>query len=279
MEKVTSAKSSITESTGQPDICIIGAGNVATHLAMALSEVAHVRQIVSRHTDSASRLAQKVGRGCLASVSLDGIISDADFYLIAVNDDSIEDIAASTPDFPGIWAHTSGSVPMDVFAGRKSRYGVFYPLQTFTRDLPVDIAEVPFFIEGSAPDVAGALTRLASLISHSVHPADSVRRKALHVAAVFACNFANLMWMEADEILKQNGLTVNCFMPLLKATLAKLNVTSPELAMTGPARRGDTAVINVHKNMLPPDKREIYSLLSDAILKKFHPETLSRSHE
>lgn len=168
-------------------ICIIGAGNVATHLAMALSESACVCQVVSRHIETAGRLADMVGGGCLASDNLDELLPDADFYLISVNDDRVAEIVAGTPDFPGIWAHTSGSVPADVFKGYKSRYGVFYPLQTFTRDLDVDVSEVPFFIEGVDRDVCDALISLANSISRSVEEADSsvakccTLRRFLHV--------------------------------------------------------------------------------------------------
>ena len=87
-------------------ICIIGAGNVATHLAMALSESACVCQVVSRHIETAGHLADMVGGGCLASDNLDELLPDADFYLISVNDDRVAEIVAGTPDFPGIWAHT-----------------------------------------------------------------------------------------------------------------------------------------------------------------------------
>lgn len=252
-----------------PRICVIGAGNVATHLALALSHQACVCQVVSRHPESAQRLASLIGGGCTASADLSELRGDADCYLISVNDDSVSEIVASTPDFPGIWAHTSGSVPADVFSGHKTRYGVFYPLQTFTRDLDVDVAEIPFFIEGSDPATFDALFALAGSISHVVEKADSTRRKSLHLAAVFACNFANLMWMEADEILRDEGLTVNYLMPLLNMTLGKLRSISPAEAMTGPARRHDTAIIDSHLKLLPEDKQTIYRLLSETIMRKF----------
>lgn len=254
----------------KPRVCVIGAGNVATHLARALSRPACVCQVVSRHIETARKLAAAVGEGCVAAASLDELRGDADFYLISVNDDAVAQVVAATPDFPGVWAHTSGSVPAEVFAGHKKRYGVFYPLQTFTRDLDVDMAEVPFFIEGSDKAVCDALLALARDISHVVEVADSNRRKQLHLAAVFACNFANLMWMEADEILRSEGLTVNYLRPLLEMTLGKLRNLSPAEAMTGPARRNDTAVIESHLSLLPPEKRQIYRMLSDEIIRRFH---------
>lgn len=251
-------------------ICVIGAGNVATHLAAALAQVADVVQIVSRHEASASAVAAAVGGNCTFAASLADVVPDADFYIIAVNDDRVAEVVRDTPDYPGIWAHTSGSVPAQVFSGYKTHYGVFYPLQTFSRDARVDVARVPFFIEGNTPDVACALRGLAESVSTTVEDADSDRRKVLHLAAVFACNFANLMWWEADEILKREGLGVKYLMPLLSATLDKLNQLPPYDAMTGPARRGDTAVIDSHCAMLPEESRQIYRMLSDAILKNWH---------
>ena len=253
----------------KPKICVIGAGNVGSHLARVLAGAGNVCQILCRTREHAIPICNEIGNGCEAIDNPAKLAADADFYIIAVNDDSVGRIVDSTPDFPGIWAHTSGSVPASVFEGKKSRYGVFYPLQTFTRDVPVDITEVPFLIEGNTPEVTDRLLSLARTISRTVEKADSARRKVLHLAAVFACNFANLMWLEADDILRKEELSVRFFMPLLKATLGKLETISPADAMTGPARRGDEAVISAHCGMLDDEKRAIYKLLSDRIMEKF----------
>lgn len=251
-------------------ICLIGAGNVATHLAPALAQVADVVQIASRTGDSARRLAAGIP-GCQGVRGFDALVDDADLYLISATDDSIAAIAGETPDYPGVWAHTSGSVPIDVFAGHKSRYGSFYPLQTFSRDVPVDMRNVPFFIEGNTPEVTGMLAALAGHISDSVTLADSALRRDLHVAAVFACNFVNQLWADADTLLHRRGLDISYLSPLIAATVAKLAGTSPVDAMTGPARRGDLRVIESHLATLPPDLAATYRLLSQRILDTYHP--------
>ncbi len=260
-------------------IAIIGAGNVATHLAEAFYGSAEICQIVARSETSAMRLGVKINQDldsclpdhtvCEAVTDLRALRDDMDLYLIAVNDDSIIDVISSTPDFPGIWIHTSGSVGMDVFSGRKSRYGVFYPLQTFSRDVAVDFSDIPMLIEGSSRDIADKLYDIASGISRTVMLAGSDLRESIHVAAVFACNFANLMWAEADRLLQLHGLDIRFMLPLLKATLGKLEEKSPAEAMTGPARRGDMQVINKHLVSLPPDLKPVYSLLTEKILKLY----------
>lgn len=260
-------------------VVIFGAGNVATHFAEVLAQKYTVAQVVARTMESASRLADKLPGNVEAVTDYSRICRDADFYLIAVSDDEVANVAASTPDYPGIWAHTSGSTGMEVFDGKKSRYGVFYPLQTFSRDLDVDMSQVPMFIEGSSPEVTETLVRIASEIAGPVELADSERRKKLHLAAVFACNFANLMWLEADELLKKDGLSVNFLRPLLTVTLDKLNHMTPREAMTGPARRGDIEVINNQLAALPDRLRPMYSLLSKAILGIYHPDLVSRVDE
>lgn len=251
-------------------ICVIGAGNVATHLALALGRVGEVVQILARTPQSASRLATLVGRGCQPIADPSALRTDADLYLIAVSDDSVARVVASTPAAPGIWAHTSGSVPMSVFEGHKRSYGVFYPLQTFSREAEVDIREVPFFIEGNTPEVTATLLGIARQLSDMVEEADSNRRRALHIAGVFGCNFANLMWMKAQQHLESEGLDIKYLMPLLKVTLKKLEQLSPREAMTGPARRGDTGVMNRHAELLSDGDREIYRLLSQEIMREFN---------
>lgn len=257
------------EGSLKPEICIIGAGNVATHMACALSRVADVVQVYSPTLSHAAELAAKIGGRCQGISDLSDLSLTADFYIVSVKDDAIAAVVDMTPDC-GIWAHTSGSVPADVFAGKKSRYGVFYPLQTFSKEVPVDFREVPMFIEGNSAGVADGLSRLAMMISDVVKPADSTLRKKLHIAAVFACNFVNYMWLQADELLRADGMTINVMAPLLKVTLEKLESATPYDAQTGPARRGDRSVIVRHVRMLDGEKAVIYRMLSDMIMKKYN---------
>lgn len=257
--------------TNTPRICLIGAGNVATHLALAINSVADIISIYSHDRQNAVALASKLGKESIATDSLESIPADADFYIVSVKDDCIAEVARRTTD-AGVWAHTSGSIPMTVFEGIKSRYGVFYPLQTFSKTVSLDISKVPFFIEGNTSLVLDALMALAKKISTVVEPADSNRRKALHIAAVFACNFVNYMWIEADELLQREGLDISFMRPLLEETLRKLSSVSPADAQTGPARRGDRHIIENHLSQLHGEQHEVYELLSKLILTRYHEQ-------
>ncbi|MDE6085566.1 MAG: DUF2520 domain-containing protein [Muribaculaceae bacterium] len=255
--------------TSRPSVCIIGSGNVATHLALALQHVADIVQIYSHTLSNAMQLADKLHHRPHATDDLNRIVQDAYFYIVSVKDDFIEEVAENTPSTTGIWAHTSGSVPMTVFEPYKKRYGVFYPLQTFSKQANVEFSNVPLFIEGSDNETTSELKDLASQISSTVAPADSRRRQALHIAAVFACNFVNYMWSMADELLRDENLDISYLQPLLQETLRKLSECSPREAMTGPARRGDLNIINKHIGQLDSRKAALYEFITHEILKDY----------
>lgn len=250
---------------GRPAIAILGSGNVATHLALALDKVAEVRQVCSTHIGHAQALASRLA-GCEAIDDLALVDPTVDFCIISVKDDAVRAVAEALPDImSGIVCHTSGSAPIEAL-GRHPRSGVFYPLQTFSKDAEVNMAEAPFFIEASDDATLDALMALARLISRRVAQADSSQRAILHVAAVFACNFANHLWAISSDILAEHGMGLDVMRPLLQATLDKAMSMPPALAQTGPAARRDTAVMQKHIDMLSPEYAEIYRLLSQSII-------------
>lgn len=252
-------------------LVIFGSGNVATHIANPLSRHHDIIQIVSRDPEHADRLAKMIGGSVEATTHLSEVKDDADAYIISVNDDSIAAIAANTPA-NGLWMHTSGSIGMEVFLGHKQRYGVLYPLQTFSRDVPVDMRKVPIFIEGNDSGSTVGIDTLAKSISRQIYHANSSQRRQLHIAAVFACNFANRLWAIADDILKEAGYDFSVLSPLLKATLEKAERTSPAEGQTGPARRGDREVMESHLNSLDTENAEIYKIISKSIFNQYNEQ-------
>ncbi|MDE6321313.1 MAG: DUF2520 domain-containing protein [Muribaculaceae bacterium] len=235
----------------KPRVVVIGQGNVAWHLLRALEPVAEVRHISSRQ--------------------LHQLPTDAHYYILAVSDDAIAQLAATTPDV-GVWAHTSGSIPLSALSQHKTSCGVFYPLQTLTKDVPVDWSHLPIFIEGTSASVSKQLQTLARSISDNVHQADSSQRRQLHIAAVMACNFANHLWDISDQLLRPLGVDFTAMVPLVQAMLSKATLIGPHDAQTGPARRGDTNVIQSHIESLPPDLAQIYSILSQHIIKEYEQD-------
>lgn len=257
------------KSSGMKKLTIIGAGNVATHLAAGLCGIAEIIQIYSRNLANACALSQKTG--CGEPIDSVADLKAADVYLIAIKDDAIAPLLASVPDHckDALWLHTSGSVGKTVFSGFNNRHGVFYPLQTFSIGVELNLHEIPFFIEGSSVAVTKEIAGLAELLSRHVYEADSALRMKMHIAAVFSCNFSNYMQIIADDILKRNNLPFSVLQPLIRETTRKIMEVPPEKAQTGPAARGDREIIAKHLSMLSGEEKEIYETMSNAILKHF----------
>ena len=246
---------------------MIGAGNVATNLVRALSATGiEVVQVYSHTLAHARELADTVNAG--ATDDLSALEMGADIYIISVKDDAIANVVSSIPDNGALWVHTSGSIPMTVFEGRRQRYGVFYPMQSFSKQIATDFTEVPFFIEAVNDGVALEIEALAQRLSQRVFHATSEQRRRLHIAAVFACNFANHLWTLADDVLRDAELPFDVMLPLISTTVDKLKRLSPAESQTGPAMRRDHRVMQSHMAMLDKDKALIYKTLSDNIMKR-----------
>lgn len=247
-------------------VVLIGSGNVATSLALALNGKCHLVQVYSRSMASAEALASRVG--AQATNDLSQIVTDADIYVISVVDDAITRVLEACPARGGLWVHTSGSTSIDVFKGKRTRYGVLYPMQSFSKSCPARMHEVHIFIEGCDSCATQEVKELAMLLTNNVHEITSTERERLHVAAVFACNFANHMFTLSSEVLDEAGIPFDAMLPLIKTTIAKLDNLTPTQSQTGPAARGDVNVIERHLQSLSGDKHDIYRLLSQSILNR-----------
>lgn len=248
-------------------VVIIGSGNVATHVARALVAVnVNVVQIWSYHYRNATTLAKEVNATAISDLT--EIDLNADFCLISVKDDEIANVAHQIKSFRGIIAHTSGSVALNVFADFEN-YGVFYPLQTFSKSKQIDFSNIPLCVEANNIQSLLALKQLAIKLSKNVVEVNSDKRKILHLAAVFACNFTNHLYALADDLLKANDLEFDIIRPLITETANKVQQSVPLAVQTGPAIRGDEQTLKKHEELLSDHQKllEIYKILSNSIKK------------
>ena len=248
-------------------IVIIGSGNLATQLSLALKDAGkEIVQVFSRTEEHAKTLATVLG--CDYTSDIDSISSDADMYIISVKDDAISDVADSVGRHraDSLIVHTAGSVPMSVLGSYSTHYGVLYPMQTFSKQRKADFREIPCFIEASDSKTLGMLRILAESISDHVVECDSERRKRLHLAAVLACNFTNHCYRLAERVLESEQIDFSLFLPLIAETARKVTVMSPREAQTGPMVRYDQKVMQMQMDMLSDERtREIYRLMADSI--------------
>ena len=249
-------------------VVLVGAGNVATHLGMALQKAGYeIVQVFSRTEHSASVLAGKLGTEY--TVSMETLRPDADLYIVSVKDAVLQSLLPSVVKGreEALFVHTAGSMPMSVWKGIAIRYGVLYPMQTFSKQRPVDFGTVSFFVEANEPDDLETLKQMASSLGAKVYEASSEQRMSLHVAAVFACNFANHMYALSAKLLDKYGMPFEAMLPLIEETADKVHLLSPREAQTGPAIRRDGNVMDKHLDLLAdePILQYLYKKISKSI--------------
>lgn len=233
------------------NIVIIGQGNVATNLHYAFT---------------------KKGVACQMVSSREGLESlpSANVYIYAVKDEALAHVVAQVQGRErSLHLHTSGTMPITMFGEDKPHAGIFYPFQTFSKTRVIeDFSTVPVFFEARGIDDISAVYSLALAITSRVYETTQHDRERLHVAGVYACNFTNLMYTMAAELLKETHIPFKALLPLIDETAAKIHTLAPRDAQTGPARRGDENVMSHHLSLLTEEQRAVYQLLSDEISRR-----------
>lgn len=242
-------------------IVLFGTGNLATHLFQALlkAEKFKVVQVYNHKPESLVFFKEKTN-----TTSNFAEVVPADIYLIALKDDVIQELAQKLMYKKALVLHTSGATPMNVLSSFE-RFGVFYPLQTFSKNKAVDFKNIPICIEANNERDLHLLEQFASEISTKVYPISSEQRKSLHVAAVFVSNFVNYLYTEGQEICTRNKIPFEILHPLILETASKIIDLSPKEAQTGPAKRNDLAVIKSHLELLNEGQQKIYQILTQSI--------------
>ena len=224
-------------------VLLVGNGNVASHLHIAFlkADDIEVNQISSRNLEH---------------------IPKADITIIAVSDDAIAKVSSKIKN-PFV-VHTSGACEIDELKNSTHK-GVFYMLQTFSKNKEVNFSEVPFCLEAENIKEKKLLEKLAKAIGKNIYTLNSKQRKALHVAAVFVNNFTNHLYTTGNDICTTHGVPFEILHPLIKETASKLTHLPPKKAQTGPAIRNDIKTIKNHLNLLNIQQQQIYTILTKSI--------------
>ena len=248
------------------NIILVGSGNVATHLGIALQKGNYpIVQVYSRSIENAKKLAEKLNTNYTNDLTQ---LKTADLIIVSVNDDAISKVLSQIKNTSIV--HTSGSIGINIFNDYFSDYGVLYPLQTFNKEVNVNISEIPFCIEGNSLEFENQLFKIAKILSNNVVKMNSKQRRKLHIAAVFACNFSNHMYSIANELLEKNDIDFKILLPLIKKTITNLEKKKPKEVQTGPAKRNDKVIIREHIDTIKEKEiKELYQKISANII-KFH---------
>ncbi len=250
-------------------IVFIGAGNVACKLSEGFKDTGRkVLQVYSRTESSARELASIVNAGFTSDFNK--IDKGADIYIISVSDSEVPEIVKNLGLGKSLVVHTSGIHAIEILENVSENIGVFYPLQTLSKNRKVDFLSIPVCVEANKEENLALLEDLARSFTTDVRYVDSPKRKIIHLAAVFASNFTNQMYSIAEEIIKESEIPFDILKPLILETAKKIMDMGTYEAQTGPARRKDENVINQHLEMLKKsDYKEFYSMLSEMIAKKY----------
>ena len=243
-------------------VIIIGSGNVAQHLihAFSKSKKNDLVQVFSRQKES---LVPLLDSHKITDNYAD--LAEADLYILAVSDDAIAAVSSQLPFENRLVVHTSGSISIDLL-DNKNRRGVFYPVQTFSKNVAVDFSEIPICLESENEVDFDLLEKVAYLISNKVLKISEVQRQALHVSAVFVNNFVNQLYQIGNEICLENNIPFEVLKPLILETANKGTTLSPKEAQTGPASRNDKQTIERHLNFLSDENRKnIYKIITQSI--------------
>ena len=251
-------------------ITIIGAGCLGKALARQLHiKGFQIHEIVSRKKEEVESLCQLTGATANFG-DYDSVLPDADLYIVSVKDDAVFEIRKKLKIRDKLVVHTSGTLPFDALKKCSSQFGIFYPLQTFSKNRMPDFEEIPFFVWASSSASLLDLYDVAAALSKKVFTAKEDKLKTIHLAAVFASNFTNHLLKISKDILEENEIDFQILKPLVEETFKKAFELSPEDAQTGPAKRGDCTTTDKHKSMLKRDDwRALYVLFSGMIREEY----------
>lgn len=251
-------------------ISLIGAGNVGWHLGHRLAECGlPPAQVYSRNPQHAEELSERIASRPISH--LEQVQPHCDLYLLAIRDDAIEEVAGKLATLlpeGALVAHTSGATPGQVLAPYFTHWGVFYPLQTFSRSSPVDFADVPLCVYAASETDEALLLKLGHRLSRMVRVVHDEARALLHLAAVFVNNFTNALYALGFELTEERDLDVDLLRPLILETARKVMEGHPLNVQTGPARRHDQTTMERHLAYLEaihPDYADLYRRLTGLI--------------
>ncbi len=244
-------------------IALIGCGNVATNMGIALQQKGYSISIVYGHTKKNAQELSALLKCKWTTTPQE--IKDADIYLTALKDSVAREVWQQINFDNKLVLHTAGSLPANVLQPYTNNYGVIYPLMTLSQKRILDFTTIPLFIEANTPENLEKTRHIAHSISNIVQETDSETRGKIHLAAVWANNFTNYAYAVAGEILKKENIPFNTLLPLIDETARKVHDMTPIEAQTGPAIRMDQNIIKKHLSIMEDKEAELYKKISEGI--------------
>jgi predicted short-subunit dehydrogenase-like oxidoreductase (DUF2520 family) len=269
----------------KPRIAIVGAGNLASALAISLHAAGYgIEQIISRGSALSlrrgKRLADEVGAsvGSIARANIQADIQ-AKIVWFCVPDDAIASAASSlseAADWAGKVAfHPSGALTSNelvVLHRRGAAIASVHPMMTFVRGSRPLLAEVPFAIEGNRKAVQAARAVVLSLGGHPF-TIQKREKEAYHAWGIFASPLLTALLAASERVAIAAGVSRRAarerMLPILKQTLANYARLGAPESFSGPIARGDLETVRKHLKVLQtvPGAWEVYIALARSALR------------
>jgi predicted short-subunit dehydrogenase-like oxidoreductase (DUF2520 family) len=277
--------------TAKPSIAIVGAGSLATFLAVALRDAGFtITEIIARDSRRSLRrartLAVKVGAHAVIANSA---ALDAALLWFCVPDREIRKSASVLADRLTARAlvhqefkvkvrfalHSSGALSSrELDPVRRAGVAVAsaHPLMTFVAGAHPSLTGVSFAIEGDVPAkrIARRIVRELGAESFAL-PAS--RKAAYHAWATLTSPLLLAFLVTLEEAARAAGLTRRDArrksLPIIRQTLENYSRLGPGQSFSGPLIRGDAATVAKHLAVLKkrPGAREVYVALARSALR------------
>ena len=274
---------------GKPTVAIIGAGRLATFLAVALHDAGFtITEIVTRNSLGSRRRARSLaGKVKAQTETANSAALDATLLWFCVPDREIRRAASALADrLAALKAvdkrhklrfavHSSGALlSRELEPLRKAGVAAasVHPLMTFVAGAQPSLTGVPFAIEGDE-----AAKRVARRIVHQLggetFSLPASRKAAYHAWATMTSPLLLAFLVTLEEAARAAGITRDDArrksLPIIRQTLANYSRLGPAPSFSGPLVRGDAATVAKHLTVLKkhPGAREVYVALARAALR------------
>jgi predicted short-subunit dehydrogenase-like oxidoreductase (DUF2520 family) len=273
--------------TRKPTVAIVGAGSLATFLALALHYAGFtITEIVARDSAKSLRrartLAAKVGA---EPVTARSAALDAALLWLCVPDREIRNAASALADRLSASTaqklklryalHSSGALlsrELEALQKAGAKVASVHPLMTFVAGAHPSLAGVPFALEGDA-----AATRIARRVIRAIggesFSLPASRKAAYHAWATLTSPLLLAFLVTLEEAGRAAGLTRQDArrksLPIIRQTLANYTRLGPAQSFSGPLVRGDAETVVKHLQALKkhPGARQVYIALARVALR------------
>jgi predicted short-subunit dehydrogenase-like oxidoreductase (DUF2520 family) len=289
------------KTTRKLSVAIVGAGSLASFLAVALHDAGFtITEIVARDSARSRRharsLAAKVGAQlvtahtaaldatllwfCVPDREIRGAASALAVHLAAraaaLNKGRAHDKVHSKVHSKVRFAfHSSGALlsrELDPLRQAGAAVASVHPLMTFVAGARPSLSGVPFAMEGDA-DATRVARRIVRELGGTSFALSSPRKAAYHAWATMTSPLLLAFLVTLEEAARAAGITRQdarrMSLPIIRQTLENYSRLGPAASFSGPLVRGDVETVAKHLAVLKklPGAREVYVALARAALR------------